>query len=169
MNLTHGQKVWCEINKEEVVAIFSINKDGKEAFLCHDLWESTTGACEQMFGKTGFILMSSTGPKISNDKVRERKIRLMKDINDITTYEVGDVLVCDGPENEALVVEVFTNTVAVVWNRNRLVWSKLWTIPTIISEGYTRFKDQQEPQKTTVTRQEIADWKGVDVDSIVIE
>lgn len=167
MNLTHGQKVWCEIDTQKHRGTISINPEG-DAWLCQNA-QYAFSDCKEMFGYKYAMPLSVEDGETEYLVLSLYKVKPYKDINDITTYEVGDVLVCDEPENEALVVEVFTNTVAVVWNRNRLIWPKLWTIPTIISEGYTKFKDIPEPQKTTVTRQEIADWKGVDVDSIVIE
>ncbi len=89
-----------------------------------------------------------------------------KDIADISTYEVGDIIVNeDGDTRKVLGI---CGEVVIISNRsNYNIAADLYTVHEIKDTGY-KFKDQEQ-EIIELTLEDIAKLKGVDVSKIKIK
>jgi phosphopantothenate synthetase len=95
---------------------------------------------------------------------------LKKDIKDITTYEVGDVLV-SSESGERTVLAVCGRLVFLsnVNDLTRTAFGSIYTVEDVERSGRTFKSQPQEPTLTEVTLEEIAKLKGIPVEQLRIK
>jgi len=91
-----------------------------------------------------------------------------KDIADISTYEVGDIIVNEDGDTRK-VLGICGETVIISNRSNYNIAADLYTVHEIKDTGY-KFKEQeQEEEIIELTLEDIAKLKGVDVSKIKIK
>jgi len=101
MNLTHGMKVTCEIEGKKITDA-KISKDANgDLFICQNKCPSVVTAENKLGYKYSWEIGSES---VADSKLYDvTNLRPAKDISDIKSYEVGDILVDeDGDRRKVL-------------------------------------------------------------------
>ena len=153
--MKHNQKVTCEISGTKITdARISINKDGLP-FICQN-------------EKDGFYANNKLGYKYSwmlnRDFTSSSVTNLCPFEKDWDTLQIGDEV--ELRHEKRTVLGVCGRAIFLSWAGNKDRCSNGWTKEDLIIEGYTIVRDT--PPIMELTLQDIADLKGVDVESIKI-
>ena len=132
MNLKHGMKVTCEICGEKIIdAKISVDVDGK-LFICQNKWDG--GGVGDKLGYDYSWFIGGNADKLSYPEVTN--LKPVKDISDISTYQVGDILVDeDGDKHKVLGI---CNLIVILSTTNyfKATAGLLYTTQELVKVGY---------------------------------
>ena len=135
MKLIHGTKVTCEIEGKKITdAKISKDADGS-FFICQDK-KRGTGAENKLGYKYSWEIGNvESADDLSGSAVTNLKLKPVKDISDISTYQVGDILV-DEYSSRCKVLGVCGLVVIISTSDFERASSSPYTTQELEEEGY---------------------------------
>ena len=152
MKLIHGMKVTCEICGEKIIdAKISVDVDGK-LFICQNKWDG--GGVGDKLGYDYSWFIGGNADKLSYPEVTN--LKPVKDISDISTYEVGDILV-DEDGDKHKVLGICGLAVILKW----CIRNHRYIVDTseLVKLGFN-FEEPKEPKDTLIGKELTQTIKG---------
>jgi hypothetical protein len=163
MQFTHGQRVTCEIQGKKVTdARISIDEDGTP-YICQNEINGLNTDTKLGYKYSWRLTEDFTHLSVTNLK----PLTLAeKDIGDITSYEVGDILYNKDIKCKRKVLGICGLVVFLSYSPDLNQHYGGYTVEQIKKDGWSFLT---ETPKTVVTKEEIAQWKGVRVEDLEIK
>ena len=152
MKLIHGTKVTCEIEGKKITDA-KISKEGDGSFyICQNKKEGVTAE-----NKLGYKYSWEIGSEsVADSKLYDvTNLRPAKDISDIKSYEVGDILL-DEDGDRHKVLGICDLVVMLSWGDSFERTGVFYTSQELVSKGY----NFEEPKDTLIGKELTQTIKG---------
>jgi len=157
MKLTHGTKVTCEIEGKKITdAKISRNANG-DFFICQNKCLSVVTAENKLGYKYSWLIYKgSVGDLEANEVTNLKIVGKHKDISDISSYEVGDILV-DEDGDKHKVLGICGLAVILKW----CIRNHRYIVDTseLVKLGFN-FEEPKEPKDTIIGKELTKTIKG---------
>jgi len=153
MELTHGMRVTCEIAGWEITdAKISKNANGR-FYICQNKYPGVVTAENKLGYKYSWEIGSES---VADSKLYDvTNLRPAKDISDIKSYEVGDILL-DEDGDRHKVLGICDLVVMLSWGDSFERTGVFYTSQELVSKGY----NFEEPKDTLIGKELTQTIKG---------
>ena len=157
MELTHGMRVTCEIAGWEITdAKISKNANGR-FYICQNKYPGVVTAENKLGYKYSWLIYKgSVGDLEANEVTNLKIVGKHKDISDISSYEVGDILV-DEDGDKHKVLGICGLAVILKW----CIRNHRYIVDTseLVKLGFN-FEEPKEPKDTLIGKELTQTIKG---------